>query len=228
MAHQGARPRGAVSVLQHSTILRLPAKPCVGTVQAAFRRSHRQNTRLRPRPQQENDIRSGEPLNELGLLCSFGQMAHRVGDYLKQDPLKLRFTSSNPQSGTQKAIIKRSLNQSVADITGTNYYSQHPNVIVYYELLDISIIELETKKSLKLFWTGRNNKEEVSDMPVIEFSLTLLRECTPSCYRRRTHTSRWRSDSFPMSNCNQAEAARSGSSTSLPRAGRKGNTQVRR
>ncbi len=104
------------------------------------------------------------------MLCSFGQMAHRVGDYLKQDPLKLRFTSSNPQSGTPKAIIKRSLNQSVADITGTNYYSQHPNVIVYYELLDISIIELETKKSLKLFWTGRNNKEEVSDMPVIEFS----------------------------------------------------------
>ncbi|CAD6570825.1 MAG: hypothetical protein TREMPRED_006048 [Tremellales sp. Tagirdzhanova-0007] len=80
---------------------------------------------------------------------TYDVMAHRVGDYLKQDPLKLRFTSSNPQSGTPKSIIKRSLNQSVADITGTNYYSQHPNVIVYYELLDISIIELETKKSLK-------------------------------------------------------------------------------
>ena len=89
-------------------------------------------------------------------------MAHRVGDFLKQDPLKLRFTSSNPQSGTPKSIIKRSLNQSVADITGTNYYSQHPNVIVYYELLDISIIELETKKSLKIVWTGRNNKEEAT------------------------------------------------------------------
>ncbi len=94
-------------------------------------------------------------------------MAHRVGDYLKQDPLKLRFTSSNPQSGTPKSIIKRSLNQSVADITGTNYYSQHPNVIVYYELLDISIIELETKKSLKVVWTGRNNKEEVSSTMLI-------------------------------------------------------------
>jgi ubiquitin carboxyl-terminal hydrolase 7 len=89
-------------------------------------------------------------------------MAHRVGDYLKHDPLKLRFTSSHPQTSAPKAIVKRALNQSVADITQTNYYSAQPNVIVYYELLDISIIELETKKSLKVVWTGRNNKEEVS------------------------------------------------------------------
>lgn len=89
-------------------------------------------------------------------------MAARVGDYLKQDPLKIRFTSSNPQNSQPKSIIKRALNQSVADITGTNYYSAHPNVIVYYELLDISIVELETKKSLKVIWTGINNKEEGS------------------------------------------------------------------
>lgn len=87
-------------------------------------------------------------------------MAHRVGDYLKQDPLKLRFTSSNPSNNQPKSIVKRALNQSVAEITQTNYYTQYPNVIVYYELLDISIIELETKKSLKVIWTGRNNKEE--------------------------------------------------------------------
>lgn len=88
-------------------------------------------------------------------------MAARVGDYLKQDPLKIRFTSSNPQNSAPKQIIKRALNQSVADITGTNYYSAPPNVVIYYELLDISIVELETKKSLKVVWTGSNNKEEV-------------------------------------------------------------------
>ena len=89
-------------------------------------------------------------------------MAARVGDYLKHDPLKLRFTSSNPQTGQPKSIIKRALNQSVTDITQINYYSQQPSVIVFYELLDISIVELETKKSLKVIWTGRNNKEEQS------------------------------------------------------------------
>lgn len=91
---------------------------------------------------------------------TYDVMAHRVGDYLKHAPLKLRFTSSNPQNGQPKAIIKKALNQSVADITQTNYYSQHPNVVLYYELLDISIVELETKKSLKIMWTGRHNKEE--------------------------------------------------------------------
>lgn len=91
------------------------------------------------------------------------QMAHRVGDYLKHDPLKLRFTSSNGATATPKSIIKRALNQSVADITQTNYYAQHPaSIVLFYEILDVSIIELETKKSLKVVWTGRHNKEEVS------------------------------------------------------------------
>jgi ubiquitin carboxyl-terminal hydrolase 7 len=90
------------------------------------------------------------------------QMAQRVGDYLKHDNLKLRFTSSNPTTGQPKAVIKRALNQSVADICSLNYYASQPSVILFYELLDISIVELETKKSLKVIWTGRNNKEELS------------------------------------------------------------------
>lgn len=89
-------------------------------------------------------------------------MAQRVGEYLKQDPLKIRFTSSNPQNSQPKNIVKRALNQSVADITSTQYYSAQPNVVVYYELLEISIVELETKKALRVNWTGSNNKEEVS------------------------------------------------------------------
>lgn len=88
-------------------------------------------------------------------------MAHRVGEFLKYDPLKLRFTSAHNQNGAPKAIVKRSLNQNVADITQTSYYNQHAHICIYYELLDISIIELETKKSLKVVWTGRHNKEEV-------------------------------------------------------------------
>jgi hypothetical protein len=41
---------------------------------------------------------------------------------------------------------------------------------VYYEILDISIIELETKKSLKVVWTGRTNKEEVSIITTQSFT----------------------------------------------------------
>jgi ubiquitin carboxyl-terminal hydrolase 7 len=93
-------------------------------------------------------------------------MATRVGDYLRHDPLKLRFTSSNPNNLGPKSVIKKSLNQSVADITQTGYYTNHPSqIVLYYEKLDVSIVELETKKSLKITWTGQHNKEEVRISP---------------------------------------------------------------
>ena len=89
-------------------------------------------------------------------------MATRVGDFLRHDPLKLRFTSSNTSNLGPKSVIKKSLNQSVADITQTGYYTNHPaQIVLYYEKLDVSIVELETKKSLKITWTGQHNKEEV-------------------------------------------------------------------
>lgn len=91
-------------------------------------------------------------------------MSHRVGDHLKHDPLKVRFTSSHTNNSAPKAVIKRSLNPSVGDMTQIGYYPAHAvNVVLYYEKLEVSIIELETKKSLKIIWTGAHNKEEVSD-----------------------------------------------------------------
>jgi hypothetical protein len=136
-------------------------------------------------------------------------MANRVGDYLKQDPLHIRFTSSNAQNGSPKAIIKRSLNQSVADITQTNYYSQYPNVILFYEFLDVSIVELETKKSLKLVWTGRNNKEEVSGVSVIESCCAnLFRQPIHSFSPRRVLLAMWLNICRSWSSCNRVVVAR--------------------
>lgn len=92
---------------------------------------------------------------------TYDVMAQRVGEHLKHDPLRLRFTSSNANNLGPKAVIKRALNQSVGDLTQTGYYGNHPvNVVLYYERLDVSIVELETKKSLKITWTGSHNKEE--------------------------------------------------------------------
>jgi len=104
-------------------------------------------------------------------LCKILQMAQRVGDHLKHDPLRLRFTSSNANNMGPKAVIKRALNQSVGDLTQTGYFGhQHVNLSLYYERLDVSIIELETKKSLKITWTGSHNKEEVrAMMPMTDF-----------------------------------------------------------
>lgn len=86
-------------------------------------------------------------------------MSHKAGEYLRHDPIKLRFTTTNPTTGQPKAILKRSLNQSIAEIMAPIYASPTTTMILY-EKLDVSIVELETKRSLKVIWTGIHNKEE--------------------------------------------------------------------
>jgi len=89
------------------------------------------------------------------------QMASKVGEFLRHDPIKLRFTTTHASNGTPKSILKRSLNQSIAEIMTPNYVNPSTTVILY-EKLDVSIVELETKRSLKVIWTGIHNKEEAS------------------------------------------------------------------
>lgn len=88
-------------------------------------------------------------------------MANKVGEALRHDPIKLRFTTTNVSNGAPKSILKRSLNQSIAEIMSPSYVNPATTVILY-EKLDVSIVELETKRSLKVVWTGVHNKEEAS------------------------------------------------------------------
>jgi len=88
-------------------------------------------------------------------------MSQKAGEFLRHDPIKLRFTTTHVTNGSPKSVLKRSLNQSIAEIMGTNYINPTTSVILY-EKLDVSIVELETKRSLKIIWTGIHNREEAS------------------------------------------------------------------
>ncbi|OBZ75098.1 Ubiquitin carboxyl-terminal hydrolase 21 [Grifola frondosa] len=90
---------------------------------------------------------------------NYDTMSSKVGEVLKHDPIKLRFTTTHASNGSAKAVLKRSLNQSISEIMSPNYVSPQTTVILY-EKLDVSIVELETKRSLKVVWTGIHNKEE--------------------------------------------------------------------
>lgn len=88
------------------------------------------------------------------------QMAMKAGEHLRHDHIKLRFTTTNPANPSQpKMVLKRSLNQSISEIMAPNY-SNTTSTVILYEKLDVSIVELETKRSLKVTWTGIHNKEE--------------------------------------------------------------------
>jgi ubiquitin carboxyl-terminal hydrolase 7 len=88
-------------------------------------------------------------------------MSTKAGEYLRHDPIKLRFTTTHANNGSPKSVLKRSLNQSIAEIMAPSYINPTTTVILY-EKLDVSIVELETKRSLKVIWTGINNREESS------------------------------------------------------------------
>ncbi|GAA6050111.1 hypothetical protein JCM3770_001378 [Rhodotorula araucariae] len=90
---------------------------------------------------------------------TYDQMAHEVGKRLKHDPLKLRFTQSNGANGAPKTVVRRQANSTVAELIQPGYMATNCNLL-YYELLDVSIIELETKKSLRITWVGPTNKDE--------------------------------------------------------------------
>ncbi|KAK4048743.1 ubiquitin-specific protease ubp15 [Microbotryomycetes sp. JL221] len=106
-----------------------------------------------------------EPRQEFELCLSkknsYDQMATKVAETLKHDPLKLRFTQANGPGGAPKTIVRRQGGMTVAELIQPGYMSS-PSNLLYYELLDVSIIELETKKSLRITWVAPNNKEDGS------------------------------------------------------------------
>jgi ubiquitin carboxyl-terminal hydrolase 7 len=85
-------------------------------------------------------------------------MSQKVGKFLCHDPLKLRFMTANA-TGAPRTVLMHSLNRTIAEIMVPNNLSRLPTTILY-ELLNVSIIELETKRSLKVIWIGINNEEQ--------------------------------------------------------------------
>jgi hypothetical protein len=88
-------------------------------------------------------------------------MSAKVGEFLCYPPIKLRFTTTDA-SGSPKSILKRSLNQSIAEIKAPQFMNPTRTTVILYEKLDVSIVELETKRSLRVVWTGIHNKEEAT------------------------------------------------------------------
>jgi len=110
------------------------------------------------KPKDEDSEKAAEFNLTLSKKMTYDMMSQKVGEFLHHDPFKLRFTTTQA-TGAPKTVLKRSLNQAVSEIIAPSYLSQQPATILY-ELLDVSISELETKRSLKVVWTGINNKEE--------------------------------------------------------------------
>lgn len=90
---------------------------------------------------------------------TYDQIAQQVGEYLKYPSNKIRFTASTGQNQQPKTILRRHSSHTLAEMIQPGY-TQTPSHLLYYELLDVTLTELETKKTVKVTWMGLNNKEE--------------------------------------------------------------------
>ena len=75
-----------------------------------------------------------------------------MGAFLKVQGTHLRFTTMNPHSGAPRTPIKRNVNQLLAQILQPPYSNYISTTGLYYEVLDLPLSELETKKSFKVTW----------------------------------------------------------------------------
>jgi ubiquitin carboxyl-terminal hydrolase 7 len=120
---------------------------------------------------------------------TYDQFSKKVGEYLNIDHSHLRFSPVLANNGKPKQPIKRTVNQTLYQLLsgqyGTYGYSMHLPDALYYEVLDTSLSEYETKKSLKITWLFDGINKEVSSISILERlnnRLTLPRRAMSSLF----------------------------------------------
>lgn len=113
---------------------------------------------------------------------TYDQLAGRVANNLQVDPTHLRFWTINATTGAPKATVKRGQGQNLGTILQPPYstYSNNSqrNNGLMYEVLDISLAELDTKKSIKVTFLSEGISKAVSFSEVKQcLRLTCDRNC---------------------------------------------------
>ena len=97
---------------------------------------------------------------------TYDQFASKVGERLSIDPTHLRFWTVNITTGNPKAAVKRGQSQNLQTILNPPYSTYSNNNqradALYFEVLDMSLSELDTKKALKIIWLTEGITKEVS------------------------------------------------------------------
>ncbi|EEH42738.2 ubiquitin-specific protease UBP15 [Paracoccidioides brasiliensis Pb18] len=102
---------------------------------------------------------------------TYEQWTSKVGEHLKIDPTHIRFAPVLQNSGKPKPFIKRNATQNLQQILTSQYspygYSVHRPDALYYEVLETSLSEYETKKMVKVTWLPEGiSKEQPYDILV--------------------------------------------------------------
>ena len=96
---------------------------------------------------------------------NYDALADRVGAHIGVPATHLRFWTVNAATNNPKAPVRRGTNPSLRQILnpmGTNALnSSQRGDAFYFEVLEMSLAELDTRKSIKLIWLSEGMTKEV-------------------------------------------------------------------
>jgi ubiquitin carboxyl-terminal hydrolase 7 len=101
---------------------------------------------------------------------TYSQLCQKVAAFLgpEVDPTHLRFSPVNASNGRAKIPIRHTTTSNLGQILtpGYNNYGSTINQrtdALYYEILEVSMSELETRKTLKVTWLAEGIVKEVRE-----------------------------------------------------------------
>lgn len=96
---------------------------------------------------------------------SYDKLSETIGERLGVEPTHLRFYTVNATSGNPRIAVKRGPNQTLGSILAPTGYGQlnmnQRNDALYFEVLDMSLAEMDTKKNIKLTYLSEGITKEV-------------------------------------------------------------------
>lgn len=106
---------------------------------------------------------------------TYDQVTTKLGERLGVDPTHIRLWTWNNSTNNPKSTVKRAQTQTLHSMLNPGYSTfsnnnQRPDSL-FFEVLDMSLSELDTKKSLKVIWLSEGITKEVSAAPSFQWAL---------------------------------------------------------
>ncbi|KAI9822475.1 MAG: hypothetical protein M1827_000194 [Pycnora praestabilis] len=146
---------------------------------------NRISVKFLPKIAQDSEAESFDLM--LSKKMSYDQFAAKVAEQLKADPTHIRFSTVNATTSKPKGVVKRNINSTLQQILTPQYSAygnnNQRNDALYFEVLEISLNELETKKNLKITWLSEGiTKEETFDILVAKNGN--IADCLPTLQKK--------------------------------------------
>ncbi|KAH8654046.1 ubiquitin carboxyl-terminal hydrolase [Tricladium varicosporioides] len=133
---------------------------------------HKRTVKFHPHPTRTINPEAYEVFElTLSAKHSYDQVCAKIGEKLGVDSTHIRLWTVNATSGHVKTTVKRGQSQTLQTILNPPYSTFSNNNqrsdALYFEVLEISLSELDTKKALRVLWLSEGlTKEEFFDVLV--------------------------------------------------------------